>query len=298
MVNDQPAACEKRGGWAELPPRDWQSGDTITVDLQIEGRLIEGQHGNTGLAAVAWGPVVLAYDQARNPSGDPPPALGWAPYDGSSPISLKSPGGPVLQWEAKVRSARNPEPHPATLVPFADAGATGGRYRVWLRGVDEELPSFESLSAFASEARSRVGNVQGSITDGEMESFVVTFDNRHADQDWFEVRFDSPASIQRVSFVHGKTFHDGGWFDASAGKPELQIQGPESDDWQTVARFEDYPATTTTDSAALKSGDSFTVRLTKPIQAIAVRVAGKPASGDNSQQAFSSCAELQVYDKP
>lgn len=297
-INDQPAKFERSGGWALLPTRTWQDGDALVVELPLTGRTLVGQHGNAGLAAMAWGPLVLAYDQSFNPGGDPAAALGWGPEDGSASAALRSSGGAVMQWDVRVRSARNPEPRAATLVAFADAGATGGRYRVWLRAAGAELPTFDSLSALASEARSRRGNVEGSITDGEADTFVVTFDNRPADLDWFEVRFDAPVSFQRVTFLHGKAFHDGGWFDATAGKPALQIQGPAGDQWQTVARFDDYPATTAADPAGLKSGEAFTVRLEQPVVALAVRVAGKPASGDNLRQAFSSCAELQVFEKP
>jgi hypothetical protein len=37
--------------------------------------------------------------------------------------------------------------------------------------------------------------------------------------------------------------------------------------------------------------------LKEPIKASAVRIIGKPASGDSPQQAFSSCAELQAFPK-
>jgi hypothetical protein len=49
-----------------------------------------------------------------------------------------------------------------------------------------------------------------------------------------------------------------------------------------------------TDSQGLRQGQAFSQRLEQPEQAVAVRVPGTPACGDNRQQAFSSCAELQV----
>jgi hypothetical protein len=54
------------------------------------------------------------------------------------------------------------------------------------------------------------------------------------------------------------------------------------------------PATTDTDSQGLRQGQAFSQRLEQPEQAVAVRVLGTPAGGDNRQQAFSSCAGLQV----
>ena len=56
------------------------------------------------------------------------------------------------------------------------------------------------------------------------------------------------------------------------------------------------PLTTATDPAGLKGGERFTCQLAKPVKVFAIRVIGKPACGDNPQQAFSSCAELQAFD--
>ena len=108
----------------------------------------------------------------------------------------------------------------------------------------------------------------------------------------------SRSTVSRVVFAHGKTFHDGGWFDASAGKPRVQVKAAADAAWETVGELSDYPATTATDPAGLKGGERFACRLAKPVKVFAVRVVGKPACGDNPQQAFSSCAELQAFDGP
>jgi hypothetical protein len=111
------------------------------------------------------------------------------------------------------------------------------------------------------------------------------------------VTLDEPALISRVVFVSGGVFHDGGWFDASAGKPRLQVRREEEGKWETVAELADYPATTATDSASLADANhrTITLRLPKPEKVMAVRVIGKPATGDNPRQAFSSCAELEAF---
>jgi hypothetical protein len=184
------------------------------------------------------------------------------------------------------------------FVPFAEAGAGGSRYQVWLHAPGSPLPSADSLSAFARESRSRPGNVPGSITDGDLSSFVVTFDGQPAAEDWYAVEFDGPVAIRRVRFAHGKSFHDGGWFDASSGKPQVQVKRSASVAWETIATLEDYPATTATDSRSLQSGQMFIVRLPQPETAVAIRVLGRPAAGDHPQQAFSSCAELQAFGEP
>ena len=138
----------------------------------------------------------------------------------------------------------------------------------------------------------------GSINDEDLQSFVVTFDNQPKAEDWFAVTLDQPETISRVVFAHGQTFHDGGWFDTSAGKPRIQVKAAKDATWETAGEFTDYPATTATDCAGLKGGERFTCQLAKPMRVFAIRILGKPACGDNSQQAFSSCAELQAFDGP
>ena len=66
---------------------------------------------------------------------------------------------------------------------------------------------------------------------------------------------------------------------------------------ETVGELSDYPATTATDNKKLKPGQTFTLCLPEPVKAVAVRVIGVPACGDNPKQAFSSCAELQGFEQ-
>ena len=105
--------------------------------------------------------------------------------------------------------------------------------------------------------------MDGSIIDEDLLSFVVTFNNQPRAEDWFAVTLDQPETINRVVFAHGQTFHDGGWFDASAGKPRIQVK--------------------------------FTCQFPTPVKVFAIRVLGKPACGNNDKQAFASCAELQAF---
>jgi hypothetical protein len=145
------------------------------------------------------------------------------------------------------------------------------------------------------ESRSRPGNQPGSIVDGNPDSIVVTYDGAKADEDWYAVELPRPARISRVVFRHGRTFHDGGWFDVTEGKPQVQIRRIPDGPWETVARLDSYPAATATDAAGLRPGEGFEVRLPNAIEAVAVRVIGRPACGDNPAQSFSSCAELEAY---
>ena len=292
--------------------RKWKSGDKIDLFFKLEPRVVAGDHKNEGKVAVLYGPLVLAADEALLPStagrplslnsvsaaGTDLAALQVSPE--SAPGDVKSwPYAEVFRVNGIIRKdsgdVRAGMPAKLKLVPFADAGGAGSRYKVWLPvGLAAESANvlFEG-----QESRSREGNVSGSIADGDERSFVVTFDGKGAKEDWFAVAPAEPAIVTRVAFAHGGTFHDGGWFDASAGKPRVQVKPGRDAGWQTVGALKDYPATTATDSAGLQGGQRFTCELAKPMEVFAIRVTGQPAHGDNPQQSFSSCAELQVFGK-
>lgn len=275
-----------------LGPRQWQNGDQETIRLSPTiPTVVVGRHGNLDRACLQYGPWTLAYDAAKNPGLPSPTTLGFANANATN-----KPG--VLEFVAHVRSARNPNPQPAVFVPFADAGATGGRYQVWLYAPGAEIPANDSLFAGAAESRSRKGNQPGSVCDGDATTFAVTFDGTLQAEDWFAVELEEPASIKRVVYSHGKNFHDGGWFDAASGKPRLEIQRTKQGVWESLGSLADYPDTTATDNRGLKDGQKFTLTLPEPVKATGLRVIGKPACGDNPKQAFSSCAELQAFDEP
>jgi uncharacterized protein len=282
--------------------RAWMDGDQVELRFKLEPQVVVGDHKNKGKAAVLYGPLVLAAeadllgDQFSNLSAVALPSADLAALDVTpepAPGKLRNwPGAEVFGVNAILRqaskSAQAGAPLRIQLIPFADAGNTGADYKVWIpvgqskgdRLLDEK------------ESRSRRGNVSGSITDGDPGTFVVTYDGKPATEDWFAVTLAAPADLKRVVFVHGKTFHDGGWFDASAGQPQVQVQTSQGDDWETVAVLKDYPATTATSAAGLAGGERFTCALPKATTVFGLRVVGKPASGDNPRQAFSSCAEL------
>ena len=205
-------------------------------------------------------------------------ALGVKPEP--APAALKSwPGAQVFRINAIARKAAGDlkpgAPLQVRLIPFADAGANGTPYKVWLPlGL---ASTSGNVLLDGQESRSRMGNVGGSIIDEDLQSFVVTFNNQPRAEDWFAVTLDEPVTVRRVVFAHGQTFHDGGWFDASAGKPRVQVKTTGDGPWETVGELKDYPATTATDPAGLKGGECFTCKLASPRQVFAVRVVGKPA---------------------
>jgi uncharacterized protein len=298
-INGQKADLSRdENGWALIRARQWKNGDRVTLGFALAGRMILGEHGNKDKAALTWGPLVLAYDDKRNEDLPRSQSIGLVAENDRSPVTLKP--GKDLAFTATVRSPNRPQPFEATFVPFAEAGRDGGTYRVWLRAPGAPIPQNTSLLAPGQESRSRSGNVEGSIIDGDPGTFVLTFNGRKADEDWFAVTLDEPIAISRVVFAPGKIFHDGGWFDASEAKPRIQVRRTKGARWETVAEISSYPETTATDPADLGDGQrqSFITRFSETIKAVAVRVIGKPASGDNPNQAFSSCGELMAFDEP
>lgn len=294
LVGQEPEAAALKDGWTMLPARRWANGDQVRIVFSLASHLVLGDHGNQGLAAMTWGPFVLAYDRKLN-SGLPPATLVGLEQIGEQPAVQLRTGPGRLEFLVPVRTAQGRAVSQAVFATFADAGSDGGPYAVWLRAPGASFPKNESVFAFAEERRSRQGNVIGSVTDGDSSTFVVTFDGTPQSQAWFAVSRDTPASISRIVFAHGRTFHDGGWFDSTGGKPQIQIQREKDGPWDTVARLDSYPQTTATNSRGLRDGQEFTQQLVVPQKAVALRILGKPACGDNPKQAFSSCAELQAF---
>ncbi len=290
--------------------RAWKKGDRIELRFKLRPRVVIGDHRNQGNLAVLYGPLVLAADQAllggtnANLADLAAASTNLAVLDvrpEQAPKELRSwPSALVYRIHAIARRAvgslKAGAPLEVRLVPFADAGASGTPYKVWLPLGLASTSGDVLLDGY--ETHSRMGNLEGSMIDEDFRSFVTTLRDRPGVEDWFAVTLDEPVTISQVVFAHGKTFHDGGWFDASAGKPRLQVKAAADAQWETVGELKDYPATTVTDPAGLKAGESFTCQLTNPIKALAVRVVGKPASGDNPRRAFSSCAELQAFNAP
>jgi DUF1680 family protein len=286
--------------------RDWKAGDKIGLRFKIEAREIVGDHRNEGRVAIMYGPLVLAADSALLEPQEIPlsavgirgtnmASLGFTPR--SAPKALKSwAGAEVFSINAvanrTVGSFKEGAPLKAELIPYADAGSSGSAYKIWLPY--EPAPPGRNLVRDGVEIRSRKPNA-GSIIDDNLETIAATFNNKRASQDWFGVELEEPVTISRVVFAHGKTFHDGGWFDTSSGKPIVEIKTSAGGAWEKAGELKDYPAATASDAAGLKAEEKFSCQLEKPIAVFGVRVIGKPASGDNPKQAFASCAELQAF---
>jgi len=114
-------------GWASIPAREWKDGDTLTLRFALGPRSVAGEHSNRGHTALAWGPFVLARDLAVAPA---------RADAGVTTTLLTSKEGDPLTFSVPVYGEPGTGPTTATFIPFADAGAKGGAYRVWLQAAE------------------------------------------------------------------------------------------------------------------------------------------------------------------
>jgi len=284
-----------RDGWADIPARLWQDGDIVNIRYGLAPRLVLGGHQLEGRAAVGWGPFMLAYEQKANPDIAAPPYLLRLKWQAT--LLPSRPGSP-LRFVAPVGPDGGPV-QVARFRTFADAGADGGVYRLWLRAPDATgAPPHESVLIGGRESRSRTGKLTGSINDEDYETLVATNDGRYADEDWFAIETGGAVTASRVRFMHGKNFRNGGWFDTREGKPRVQIRQTVDGPWETLGALESYPATTATDAGLLLQpwmNYEFELALDTPRTFVALRVIGKPSSGDDPTQSFASCTQLQAF---
>ena len=82
---------------------------------------------------------------------------------------------------------------------------------------------------------------------------------------------------------------------SAAGKPRVQVQRSTNAPWDSIGELQTYPATSAAQAGALVQGQQFELRLDAPAQFVAVRVLGKPSSGDRPNQSFVTCSELQAF---
>ena len=302
-------ALEAKPGTYLTVKRLWRQRDAMKFSFPFVPEVHTGSGSNEGRVAVTAGPLVLALDQADNPAIRIPQYVALRGLTAeelafeSTPAQGKRSWPDETLWACSVRDltaaaqGRKAECR-AVLRPFFDAGSWDStRYAVWLRGPNAVLKG-DAIGpfTFGREFYSLEGNVNGSIADGDPGTFRVTFDGTPQTKAFFGIAIEEPLKIRRAIYVAGNIFHDGGWFDTAGGKPKLQVKKTEDGPWVDVGVFEDYPAATATEAKAIRPGMRFAVRF-DPVEAIAIRIIGKPASGDNLTQAFASCAELMGFEE-
>ncbi len=299
-VNDKAVEAKIGGDGYAAIKRQWTKGDKVELNFKLEPRVIVGDHLNEGKIAVMYGPLVLAADEALLETNKL--TLGGIrvakPDLASLAIAAEPAPDIVKSWSHgqafHINALWRGKSKEILLLPFAEAGSLRKDYKIWL-----PLVSCTTCNVLAAgdESRSREGNIKGTINDEDTGTYVVTFDGKLETEDWYAVTLEEPQTIARVVYAHGANTNDGGWFDASDGKPRIQIQTSKGGEWKNAGELKDYPATTGTIATNLTGGNLFTFLLPTPVKVFGVRVIGKPACGLNPKQAYSSCSELQAFAK-
>lgn len=305
------------GGSAEFVPAPSASSAGVidyTFELPFSSRSYLERTPMAARRALGVGPLILAADSAHNPDLPPPSRFGLYAHDrlerdqdGGDLHDFVNESGmerdqPEAAWRAAgfvVRPDGARDFAVLRLVPFYMAGADGGRVQTWLRRSDVPDPAPArpgSLFSLADEYRSRAGNVGGSIADGDPATFVVTFNDERRDEDWFALDLGERVWIARARFAHGRSFHDGGWFETTRGKPRFEVRRTREGPWETVATFDDYPDAEPDKDPGLADGQAFEV-LFPEVEVHAIRVVGRPACGDTPDQNFASCADLEAFER-
>jgi uncharacterized protein len=127
-LNGAPLAEVVPGAYLVLE-REWQTGDMVTLNLDMSLRAWAGEREAAGQASLYRGPLLLAYDRRCNPF-DPEdlPALDLQALPAEELVEWT--GGYPAPWLLLRLSA--PDGRALTLCDFATAGATGTPYRTWL----------------------------------------------------------------------------------------------------------------------------------------------------------------------
>jgi hypothetical protein len=185
-----------KDGYAVLH-RTWASGDAIDLDLEMKTRFMIGAASNQGCVALLYGPLVLAADESLLSNRAlidlaAPKLLEVAPETATG-IWKTWPGAQQFRVNAVTR--REGKPFTATLVPFADAGMDGSRFKVWLPMAGQPIAN-PLLDGTASQ--SRQDNHSYAINDDDFQSITSTRDGQLAAEDWFAVTLNYPASVKRI----------------------------------------------------------------------------------------------------
>ena len=129
-----------RGSYLEID-QTWSDSDIVKIQMDLTAQVLRGGPAYLDYVAVQRGPQVLAADERLNREEDLWIA-GLAATDARA-LELREaknrlPGRWAGSQAYTVRgycgnSALGKKPQELVLVPFADAGQTGGEYRVWLQ---------------------------------------------------------------------------------------------------------------------------------------------------------------------
>lgn len=110
--------------------RLWKPGDKVEISIDLTVQLLDGGKSYPGCVAIQRGPQVLAFDATLNPAGHETVEL---KSTNAANVKLNDASAKLpADWKTRQAYEVEGKEEPLVLVPFADAGQTGGEYRVWL----------------------------------------------------------------------------------------------------------------------------------------------------------------------
>jgi hypothetical protein len=139
-VNGEPQEASA-GSYLRLQ-RQWQTGDSVTIQLDMSPHYWTGERERDGMASLYYGPLLLAFDPTHNTI-----AAAEIPELDAARLTLTParPTGlfpPVVLFKTTAAGST-----PVHLCDFATAGAYGNAYRTWLpmrnlrpRAFDRKVP--------------------------------------------------------------------------------------------------------------------------------------------------------------
>lgn len=120
----------KPGAYLDIQ-RTWRAADHLELDLPLSFRTLPGQREQTGKVSVYRGPLLLAYDQHDNAFDEQSiPAVDLSQLKAATLVTTNAAHAPWLLVDVPTPAG------PLRLRDFASAGASGTRYRSWLRVAD------------------------------------------------------------------------------------------------------------------------------------------------------------------
>lgn len=113
--------------------RTWKKGDKIKISFGIPVKVLDGNISYPGQIALQRGPQVLVFDQKLNQAEAKEVQLNSSSIQLEEAASSALPAGWVGSQAYQLNAEVNGKTEKIILVPYADAGQTGGTISTWLK---------------------------------------------------------------------------------------------------------------------------------------------------------------------
>lgn len=114
--------------------REWQSGDVLEINMEMNDRFVEGDPMYDGYYAFVHGPLVFALDEDLNPGIDVEKIkLGTLDISKVKQVPEQLPHGWIGDLAYAIPAAGKAGTN-LIFVPFLDAGQNGSMFAVWVEG--------------------------------------------------------------------------------------------------------------------------------------------------------------------